>query len=81
MYKRIPVSGLVVGDWVARPVRVGSKVICSDRDYGLTQKQIDELRHYKVKQVLIKDGMVFVPAFVLGTVFSLVFGEILFLLF
>ncbi|MFH0752471.1 MAG: A24 family peptidase [archaeon] len=81
MYKRLLVSKLVVGDWVAKPVKVGNRIICSERDYGLTQKQIIELKHNGVKYVLIKDGMIFVPAFVFGLIFSLVFGDILFLLF
>jgi len=80
MCRRTPVSGLRVGDWVAEPVRVRGKVICGPKDYGLTMDQIDFLRRHRVRQVVVKEGMAFVPAFALGIAFSLLFGDILFML-
>lgn len=80
MYKATPVSALRVGDWIAEPVRVGRKVVAGPKDYGLTQDKIDFLRKHKIRDVIVKEGMAFVPAFFFGLAFSLVFGEIIFFL-
>ncbi len=81
MYKHIPVQRLTVGDWIGETVKVHGKVIASTKDYGLEQAQIDSLKRHKIKSVMVKEGMPFVPAFLFGLVFSLVFGNIMFLLF
>ncbi len=81
MCHKVPVSQLTVGDWVAEPVKVHGKVISGPRDYGLELEQIALLKKYRVKSVLIKDGMAFVPAFALGLLFSLLTGKILLFLF
>src|SRR3989339_1500901 len=61
MFKRLSISSLRVGDWVGRPVIVKRRVICSPSDYGLTQGQIDLLKKSKVKSIVIKQGIEFVP--------------------
>ncbi len=81
MYKVVPVRLLRVGDWIAEPVIVHGKVLCGPEDYGLTNAQINALHKHHVKEVIIKDGMAFVPAFVLGLAFSLFFGDVIFFLF
>lgn len=81
MCKRVSVSQLVLGDWICENVRANGKIICGPKDYGLTLRQLNELRRNKIKHVFVKEGMAFVPAFVLGLLFSLIFGEIIFMLF
>jgi len=80
MCKVTPVSGLRIGDWIAEPVRVNRKIVVGPKDYGLTQDKIDFLKKHKVKNVVVKEGMAFVPAFFFGLAFSLVFGDIIFML-
>lgn len=81
MCRRTPVSELAIGDWVCEDVVVRGKTICRRRDFGLTAEQIGQLNKHRVRFVMVKDGMAFVPAFVFGLVFSLGFGEILFMMF
>lgn len=80
MHKRIKVSQLTEGDWVAEVIKVRGKVICSPKDIGLEKEQIAALLRAKVKSVLIKQGIRFVPAILIGVIISLIAGNI-FLLF
>ena len=61
MIRNVRVKDLLEGDWLARDVRVGKKVI-SASIHGLTQSEIELLRKLK-KKVFIRDGVPFVPAF------------------
>jgi len=80
MYKWLPVSKLTEGDWVAKPVYVKKKLICGPKDLGLEKKQIAALKKAKVKKVFVKEGIPFVPSFLLATIFTLIFGNVIFLL-
>jgi len=77
LYKYVKVDNLVEGDWVAEDVFVDGKLICSSKDLELTKKQINKLKKNKVKKVLVKEGIPFVPSFFIGLVVSLVFGNLL----
>lgn len=52
------------GDWLAKSVRYKGKVI-ETSVHGLSREEIAFLRHAR-KSVLVKEGIVFVPAFVLA---------------
>ena len=80
MLKWIPPSRLVEGDWVAKEVKYKGKVLCSPKDLGLEKYQIEALKKAKIKKVLIKDGIAFVPSIFLGTVLTLIYGNILFII-
>lgn len=81
MYKRTETSKLVPGDWVIETVSYKGKIICSSKDRCLDEEQIKLLKKYKIKSVLVKEGVPFVPAFLFGFLFSLFVGNILGLLF
>lgn len=57
-------SELQEGDWLARGVRMKGKVIEASL-HGLSREEIESLKRAK-KRVIIKEGIVFVPAFVLA---------------
>lgn len=76
MYKHIKVGKLVPGDWTAEIVKRNDRLICNKKDV-LDEKQIKLLKRFKVKSVLVKEGIPFVPSFFLGFIFSLIFGNIL----
>lgn len=75
MYKTVPSSKLVEGDWVANDIKIKGKVLYAKRNYGISKKQIGLLRKAKVREVLIKEGMPFVPVFLIATVLTLVQGS------
>ena len=80
MYKQVKVNELVPGDWVVETVSVRGKIICSKKDRCLDEEQIKLLKKYKIQSVLVKEGIPFVPAFFLGFIISVIWGNLLSLL-
>lgn len=81
MHKRIPVSRLTEGDWIANDVKAKGKLICSRKGPGITNKQIKLLKKAGVKSVVIKKGIKFLLALLVGTAATLIFNDIVVLLF
>jgi len=77
MYKWVPVSKLTEGDWVAQPVYVKGKLVCCPKDLGLEKHQITALKKSNVKKVFIKEGIPFVPSFLIASVATLFYGNII----
>ncbi|MBS3176098.1 prepilin peptidase [Candidatus Woesearchaeota archaeon] len=84
MYKKIPVSQLREGDWIAEEIILNHKKIVGPKDLGISKEQITILQNSagqgKIKQVLIKEGMPFVPAFFITLIVTFFTGNIFFLL-
>ncbi len=78
MYKWLPVSRLTEGDWVAKPVYVKGKLVCNPKDLGLEKHQIELLKKAEIKKVLIKEGIPFVPSFLIASIATFVWGNIIF---
>ena len=81
MYKLAEPSRLTEGDWIVNDVYVGRQYICGPKDLGINKKQIKKLINFykigKVKKILIKEGIPFVPSFLIAFVVALVFGNML----
>ena len=81
MLKLVEPERLTEGDWIARDVIVGKKRICGPSDLGISREQIRELIRLKqrgrVKKVLVKEGVPFVPSFLLSFIMSLSMGNIM----
>jgi Flp pilus assembly protein protease CpaA len=77
MYKHIEVAKLTEGDWVAEEVKANNRVVCGPKDLGLEKEQIEELKKMKIKKVLVKEGIPFVPPFLIATIITLVWGNAL----
>lgn len=75
MLKVYDVSQLTEGDWIARPVKVDGRLVCGPKDLGVTKKQIAMLKKLKVRQVLVREGIPFVPSFLVAFVMMLLFGN------
>ncbi len=79
MQKWIPVGKLTEGDWAVSDVIVGGKYICGPKDLGLSLDQIALLkklkRQRKISKVLIKEGIPFVPTFLLAFLATLLVGD------
>ncbi len=75
MLKRIAPEKLTPGDWIAEDVIVQGKRICGPKDLGIDEQQIKTLLKLKQKKlihtVLIKEGIPFVPSFLLAFVVTL----------
>lgn len=64
MYRQIDSSSLREGDWLVKDIKIGKKVIRANFD-GLNLEDIELIKKHK-KNILIKGGLPFVPAFVLA---------------
>ncbi len=80
MYKLINVKNLEEGDWVVNQIKIKNKIIYKPKLLGVTKQDIIKLQKSSIKKVLIKDGLPFVPAFLVGFIISIIFGN-LFILF
>ena len=65
------VDDLVEGDWIVKVVIVKNKKICGPKELGLTKHQIGLLKKYRIKKVIVKDGIPFVPSFLIAYLISL----------
>ncbi|PIN78956.1 hypothetical protein COV16_05315 [Candidatus Woesearchaeota archaeon CG10_big_fil_rev_8_21_14_0_10_34_8] len=72
MVVKIPLSKLTEGDWIAEDVVVKGKVIVSKKSLGVTKEHLAELRKKKVKFVMVKYGIPFVPSFFIAFVIGVV---------
>jgi prepilin signal peptidase PulO-like enzyme (type II secretory pathway) len=85
MYKSVEPKLLREGDWLVRDLKVGNRTFKARFD-GLTKEEIKFIQRSK-KKILIKDGLPFVPSFliaffvysyfydvILKMVFGLIFG-------
>ncbi len=79
MYKFVSPSKLTEGDWIAKDIIIRGKRICGPKDLGATKEQIIALKKLKIKEVLIKEGIPFVPSYLLALVFTYFWGNVLFL--
>lgn len=73
-YKKISTEKLVEGDWIAEDIKCHDKTIIPNRK-TLVKKDIIKIKKSEIKRVLIKDGLPFVPPFLIGTILALVFGN------
>jgi Flp pilus assembly protein protease CpaA len=85
MLKKVFPEQLTEGDWIAEDVKVGNRVIAGPKDLGVSKAQIKKLIAYKkkgrIRKILIKYGIPFVPSFLIAFILSLVIGNWLSLFF
>jgi len=84
MLKFVEPSKLTEGDWIAKDVVVDGKKITGPKDLGISIEKIKKLVNFykkgKIKKILIKEGIPFVPSFLIGYLVTLIFGNLIFLL-
>lgn len=82
MIRWVEPERLTEGDWVVEDVMVGKKRICGPKDLGLAMAQIRRLialkKQGKVKKILIKYGIPFVPSFLIAFIVTYFWGNVLF---
>ena len=83
MVKPVDVEKLTEGDWIVKEVKVEGKRIAGPKDLGISKKQIQQLLNYKkqgkIRRVQIKEGIPFIPSFLIAFIITLIFGNILWL--
>jgi len=75
MYKKISPDQLTEGDWIAKDIKIKGKYICGPKDLGIENRQIRILKKSKIKQVLIRIGIPFVPTFLIAYILMLWIGN------
>ncbi|MBS3175429.1 prepilin peptidase [Candidatus Woesearchaeota archaeon] len=74
----IGVNKITEGDWLFSDVKVKNRIICYSKNTGLSIEDINQIKKSKIRKVLIKEGIPFVPAFLLGFIMTIIFGSVLF---
>ena len=79
MIKEVLPDKITEGDWIVEDVIVDNKRICGPKDLGIEKEQIKELLRLKsrnkIKTVLVKYGIPFIPSFLLAFLFSWIFDN------
>ncbi|MGM5484846.1 MAG: A24 family peptidase [Nanobdellota archaeon] len=77
MYNHIDVDKLTEGDWIVNDVKVEGEYITGPKELGITGEAIEKLKKYKekgkIKKVLVKEGIPFVPSFLIAYIVTLIF--------
>jgi hypothetical protein len=72
---RLKINKLTEGDWILHDVFYKKRKIYSKKSPGVTLKQIELFKKYNIKEVIVREGIPFIPAIFLAIVFSLIFGN------
>jgi Flp pilus assembly protein protease CpaA len=80
MIKSIPLSKLTEGDWIYKDIYVGKKYVAGPKDLGISREQIALLKKYsvkeKIREVQVKEGIPFIPVFLIAYILVLVMHNI-----
>jgi len=77
MIKKYPTNKLTEGDWLAADIVKGKKVLISQSTTGLTIQDIARIKKAGIKLVLVKEGVPFVPGFLLAALTFLLCQKLL----
>ena len=76
MIKKIPIERLTEGDWIINSIYHKNKLIYNKNSPGVTKAQILLLKKFRIKNTIIKEGLPFIPTFLLALIVSLIFGNL-----
>ena len=84
MLKYVKPQQLTEGDWIAKDININGKYLTGPKDLGIEKRKIRKLielyKMGKVKKILIKEGIPFVPSFFVAYVITLLYGNLVTLL-
>lgn len=70
---------LVEGDWIVEDITIDGKRIVGPKDLGITTEQIAMVKEAydvsKIKRILVKYGMPFIPSFLCGLLVAFIWGS------
>ena len=70
MMIKVDVKNLTIGDWIVNPVKAGKKIIKPNWE-GLSERELKLIQKKLKGRVLVKQGIPFVPAFLLAFIIML----------
>ncbi|MAG47102.1 hypothetical protein CL617_00725 [archaeon] len=77
MIKKIKTNKLTEGDWINQDIKSKDKTIYSKKSLGVTIEQIQKIKKLNLKYVIVKEGIPFIPSFLLAFIVTLIYGNIL----
>ena len=77
MIKRILINKLTEGDWIIENIYYKKRLLYNKNNPGITNDEIKLLKKYSIKTVIIKEGLPFIPSFLIALIISLIFGNLL----
>jgi hypothetical protein len=80
MFKQVTINNLTEGDWVTEKIVIDNSLIYNPRNTGITMKDINHLKKFKgkINSVTVKEGIPFIPSFLIGVLISIFIGNIIF---
>ena len=79
MYRLVEPYKLTEGDWIVKDIHFKKEYICGPKDLGIEKKQIRELidlyKRKKIGKILIKEGIPFVPSFLIAFIITFLLGN------
>ncbi len=81
MYKTISPEKLTEGDWVTESIIINNKTIYNSKNPGIKKEQIKEIIKLKQKGLInnirIKEGIPFMPSFLVSFIISIILGNLI----
>jgi len=85
MIRFVDIHKLTEGDWLVKDIKLNGKIIVKKNKVGLEIKDLKKLielnKKHKLSKVLVKQGIPFEPAFLIGFLMSLLAGKAILLYF
>jgi len=81
LIKTISVKNLTEGDWITENIYLKNKFIYNNKSPGVTKKQISQILKSKIKNLKVKEGIVFMPSFFITLIVTLLFNNLIYYLF
>ncbi len=75
MFVELPVEKLTEGDWVIEKIKLKNGKFFTPNKTGLSLEDISLLSKNKIRKVMIKEGIPFIPSFLLAYILILIFGN------
>ena len=72
MIKTISIAKLTEGDWINKEIFIGKRYIAGPKDLGISKEQILLLKKHKIPTVQVKEGIPFIPAFLIAYIAILI---------
>ncbi len=76
MFKRIPLNKLTEGDWIKDNIYHKGKLIYNKNSPGVTKQEILLLKKAGIKNIIIKEGIPFIPVFLITFIITILFGSL-----
>lgn len=77
MLKKIKIDELTEGDWITKSIYYKGKLVYNKNSPGVVKEQILLFKKIRIKNVIIKEGIPFVPVFLISFIIAIIFGNLI----